>query len=106
MKEQPVLVFITATTKDEAISIGKHLVKKKLAACTHIIDGALSFFIWDKKLCEENEVLLIVKTIQEKLDKIVTVVKKLHSYDVPEIIAVPIIDGSKDYLNWLRQSIT
>ena len=106
MKEQPVIIFITAASENEGKSIAKHLVEKKLAACTNIIAGMRSLFFWDKQLCEENEVLLIVKSIQSKVGEIITNVKELHSYDVPEIIAIPIIDGSKDYLDWLQESIT
>ena len=106
MKVNPVIVLIATATKDEAESIGKQLVEKKLAACTNIIPNIRSLFIWDKQFCEEDEVLLIVKSIHGKVGEIVTIVKELHSYDVPEIIAIPIIDGSKDYLDWLQESIT
>lgn len=106
MNEKPVVILITAATRNEAISIGRHLVKGELAACTNILSGVHSLFVWKKQFYEEDEVLLIVKTIQGKVEKIVSVVKELHSYDVPEIITVPIVNGSKDYLDWLRQSIT
>ena len=106
MKEQPVVIFVTAATRDEAKIIGKQLVETKLAACANIIPDILSLFIWDKQFCEEEEVLLVVKSIQNKLGEIVAKVKALHSYDVPEIIVIPIIDGSKDYLDWLQESIT
>jgi periplasmic divalent cation tolerance protein len=106
MKIKPVLFFITAATMDEARSIGKQLVEKKVAACTNIISGVRSLFIWDKQLCDDDEVLMMVKSRQDKVKEIVAIVKELHSYDVPEIIAIPIVDGSKDYLNWLQESIT
>ena len=66
MKEQPVIIFITAASENEGKSIAKHLVEKKLAACTNIITGMRSLFFWDKQLCEENEVLLIIKSIQSE----------------------------------------
>ena len=106
MKGHPVVVFITAPTSEEAKSIGRHLVEKGLAACASIVPGIQSLFIWNGKFSQENEILIIVKSIQEKVKEIVAVVKEMHSYDVPEIIVLPVVDGSKDYLDWLQESIS
>ena len=70
----------------------------------NIVEGIQSIFTWDNKVDKAQETLLILKTKQELVQKIISVVKDLHSYDVPEIIALPIIDGSEDYLNWIKES--
>ncbi len=106
MSGNPVVIFITASTNEEAKSIGKHLVEKGLAACANIVPGVQSLFVWDGKFCQEDEVLIIIKSVREKAKEIIAVVKEIHSYDVPEIIVLPIVDGSKDYLNWLQESIS
>ncbi len=106
MKKQPVVILITAPTQGEAKSIGRCLVEKGLAACANIVPGIQSLFIWDGKFCQEEEILIIVKSTREKTKEIIDVVKEKHSYDVPEIIVLPIADGSKDYLNWLQESIS
>ena len=105
MSGDPVVILITAPTEKEAKSVGRCLIEKGLAACVNLISGVESLFVWKGKLCQEGEVLLVVKSVREKAAEIITVVQKMHSYDVPEIIVLPIVDGSKDYLNWLQESI-
>lgn len=100
-----IVVFVTAKDHDQARKISKALVEDKLVACANIVPGIQSVFWWDGKVDEANEVLLILKTKKSLLKKITEKVKSLHSYDVPEIIALPIIDGSKDYLRWLSESV-
>lgn len=104
--ETPILVFVTASSGDEASSIGKRLVKEKLAACVNIIPGMRSLYVWEGNFYDEGEVLLVIKSCQDLLDKIVTRVKELHSYEVPEVIALPIIGGSEDYLQWMEESLS
>jgi periplasmic divalent cation tolerance protein len=106
MKKDPVVILVTAPTYEEAKSIGRCLIEKGLAACVNLVSGVQSLFVWEGKFCQENEMLLIVKSVRERTAEIVSVVKKNHSYDVPEIIVLPIVDGSKDYLNWLQESIS
>ena len=101
-----VVIFITAGSVEEAEKIGNSLVGEKLAACCSIINSVNSIFRWEGKICKENEVLLIVKSSLDLFDDIVKKVKSLHSYDVPEIIALPIISGSEDYLKWIDEEIT
>jgi len=97
-----IVVLVTAANRTEAEQIGQSLVEKKLAACCNIIEPIFSIFHWEGKICQENEVLLIIKSIKNRFDDILTEVKKLHSYTTPEIIALPIIAGSEDYLNWIE----
>ena len=99
-----VVVFITAPTDEEAALIAKSLVESKLAACVNIIGRIRSIYSWQGKIEDDTEVLMIVKTRQELFGPLSSRVKELHSYDVPEVIALPIIEGSEDYLTWLRDS--
>ena len=99
------VIFITTKDMSEAEKISKALVSKKLVACVNIVKGIKSFFWWEGKVDEANEVLLILKTKRSYFEKIEKAVKLLHSYDVPEIIALPIIEGSKDYLRWVNASL-
>ena len=99
-----IVVFITAPNEDEADGIAKALVESKLAACVNIIKGIRSIYIWRGALESDSEVLMIAKTQRALFDALSDKTKELHSYDVPEIIAVPISLGSEDYLKWVRES--
>lgn len=103
MDEAFIIVFITAANRVEAEQIGKFLVEKNLAACCNIIDPIFSIFHWEEKTCQESEVLLIIKTVKDRFNDIITEVKKLHSYETPEIIALSVVAGSEDYLNWVKK---
>ena len=105
--EQPgyIAVFITVKEAEEARKIAKSLVKRRLAACVNILPGIESHFWWEDKLDSAQEIQLIVKTRETLLPEIVKSVKKLHSYRVPEIIALPITGGSSDYLEWMDGEI-
>ena len=100
-----IIIFITASSREEAENIGETLVNERLAACCNIVDNISSIFRWEGKICRENEVLLLVKSSSSLFDDIVKKVKSIHSYDVPEIIAVPIKHGSEDYLGWIENEI-
>lgn len=103
--DSSIMVFITTKSFVEAKSIGQVLVEKKLAACSNIIPNIHSIFIWNEELCTEDEVLLIIKTDNNVLEKVINEVKTIHSYEVPEIIAIPIVGGSTDYLQWIKNSV-
>ncbi|MCJ7604710.1 MAG: divalent-cation tolerance protein CutA [Dehalococcoidales bacterium] len=96
-----IVVFITASSPSEAKKISTTLLKRRQAACVNIIPGVNSHFWWQDKLDTAEESLLIVKTRENLLPDLIKSVKKLHSNDVPEIIALPIVGGNPDYLNWL-----
>lgn len=97
-----IVVFVTAGSGAEADRIGETLVKEKLIACANITTSVKSIFHWQGELCTEDERLMILKSTRRNLNRIVERVKELHSYDVPEIIALPIVAGSSDYLQWLN----
>ena len=97
--------MITTKNQAEAKRIASRLVADKLIACANIVKGVQSVFRWQGKVDHAKEVLLILKSTQSKLQKIIKVVKTLHSYDVPEIVALPIVGGNPQYLQWLKESV-
>lgn len=99
-----IIVLITASSEDEAAKIGSALVDEHLAACVNIVPGVRSLFFWEGKTQDGRELLLICKSRQPLLERIIARVKSLHSYTVPEVIALPVAGGSEDYLRWLRDS--
>jgi len=105
--EQPnyVVVFITVKQAEEARKIAGDLVKRRLAACVNILPEMESYFWWKDKLETKKEILLTVKTKEALLPELTKAVKKLHSYSIPEIIALPITGGSRDYLEWIDSEI-
>ena len=102
MKEaDKIVVLITASNEEEANRIAELLVKGKRAACVNIVPRVDSLFWWEEQLDSARESLLLVKTRAALFPEIVELVKKTHSYEVPEIIALPIIAGNEEYLTWL-----
>lgn len=97
------IVFITASSENEAAKIARSLVEARLAGCVNIIKNIRSVYSWEGKIEDETEVLMIAKTQKKLLNPIIKKVKELHSYSVPEIIAMPITEGSEDYLKWLQE---
>ena len=106
--QQPSYIVVLITTKDaeEAQKIAKALLKRRQAACVNIVPEVDSHFWWQDKLDSGQESLLIVKTKESLLPDIIKLVKKIHSYDVPEIIALPIVGGSEEYLDWIDREVT
>ena len=92
---------VVQLSKNLAKNITKVLMKHKLAACVSMIDNVRSVFSWDGEICEEKEVLMLIKTRRANYGKVKLVIEDMHSYSVPEIIALPIVDCSEDYLKWL-----
>jgi len=95
------IIYCTVPNKNEAKKISKVLVKEKLAACVNMIGGVESYFSWGGKFCKEKEIMLVIKTQRIHFDKIQYVINQLHTYNVPEIVWVPILEGSEDYLKWI-----
>ncbi|MCP4268184.1 MAG: divalent-cation tolerance protein CutA [Candidatus Brocadiaceae bacterium] len=98
-----IVIYITTSSINEAKKIGSALVEEKLVACSNIISPISSIYSWQGKICDDKEVLMILKTKRKLFKQIVKRVETLHSYDVPEIIAMPIIDGSSKYLSWINE---
>jgi len=102
MPEQ-VVVFITTGSVEEGQKIAHALVEERLAACVNIISPIESIYRWEGKVHDDQEVLLIVKTAAEMLEKLAARVKQLHCYEVPEIIALSIVAGAENYLRWIDE---
>jgi periplasmic divalent cation tolerance protein len=100
-----IIVLVTTPTLKEATHIATSLVEKRIAACTNIVSNIQSVFRWKGRIEKEKEHLLIIKSRKMLLEKLVKTVKSMHSYEVPEIVAIQIIDGNKDFLNWLKSSV-
>lgn len=99
------VVFVTAGSEAEARQIGSALVERKLAACANLTP-VQSIFMWEGQAQDDAEVLLILKTRAALFDDLAAAVQALHSYDLPEIIALPIVAGSTDYLHWIDEETT
>ncbi|TAN59116.1 divalent-cation tolerance protein CutA [bacterium] len=98
------VAFVSAGSKEEAEKIASGLLKEKLAACVNIVKGADSHFWWQGKLDKAKETLLIVKTKKSLFPGLIKKIKSMHSYEVPEIIALPVVAGHKPYLDWIDES--
>ncbi len=98
-----IVIYITTSSISEAKKIGRTLVKDKLVACSNIISPIHSIYSWQGKICNDKEALMMLKTKKKLFKQIVKRVEELHSYDVPEIIAMPIIEGSSKYISWINE---
>ena len=96
-----IVVFITTATVEEAQRIANILVSSRKAACVNIVPQVHSRFWWQGKIDSADEALLVVKTKAARLDEIIRLVKENHSYEIPQVIALPIVGGNIDYLQWL-----
>jgi len=101
LKNTYVIVLVTTTSKQEAENIAQQLLKEQLIACANITGPVSSLFHWAGKLENAEEYLIFMKSRKDLFEKLAETVKALHSYAVPEIIALPIVEGSKAYLDWL-----
>jgi len=100
-----VVVFVTCAHAEEATKIARALVNQRLAACVNISSPMRSIYRWEGKLSDDQEVLLVIKTARPLFDRVRRLVEKLHSYQVPEVVCLPIIDAAPNYLNWLTSTL-
>jgi periplasmic divalent cation tolerance protein len=101
--EQIIVVMVTVGTESQGIQIARALVEEKLAACVNLVKGIRSLYMWEGRLNDEQETLLLIKTQGSIFPRLKDRVSQLHPYQVPEIIALPVIDGSPSYLKWVAQ---
>ena len=98
------VILVTAASQEQARTIARHLLEHKLAACVNFVPID-SMFVWQGKIQEEREVLMIIKSRAEVFDALMAAVKSQHSYDTPEIIGLPVVLGSQDYLKWISNEV-
>jgi len=103
MQTESIVVMVTCGSEEEALKIARSLVEERLAACVNLFPPVRSIYRWDGKIWDEKEWLLIIKTQQNRFEELEKRVKVLHSYSVPEIIGLPIIEGASSYLEWLKE---
>jgi periplasmic divalent cation tolerance protein len=104
--EDKILVMITAGSEEQAEQIAKTLLEERLIACANLIAGIRSLYRWKGQVCDDREILLFCKTRRELFSRLSGRVKSIHSYDVPEIIALPLLEGWQPYLEWVDQETT
>ena len=100
-----VLGLVTCSSRAEARKVAKAILTRKLAACVNIVDGLESHYWWQGKIENAREYLLLIKTTRAEERSIINAVKAAHSYQVPEVIFLPVVAGERKYLNWLRKSV-
>lgn len=106
MQNSYVIVMVTTSSKHEAEKIAQHLLNERLIACANIVGPVTSIFRWSGKKEKSEEYLILMKSHQDLFKKLEEAVRALHSYQVPEILVLPIVDGSKEYLNWLNDCLS
>jgi len=99
-----IVVLITASGAEEAEKIARTLVGENLAACVNMQGGVRSIYRWKGEVCDEPEVMMLAKTTSDNFAAIEKRVRELHSYEVPEVIAIPVVMGSKPYLDWIEEN--
>ena len=99
-------VFSTASSAEEAEKIARVLVEERLAACVNVLPGARSVYRWKGAIESSDEWVLIIKSSRERFDRLRARLEKIHSYEVPEVVALAVVDGSNNYLNWLEAELS
>lgn len=100
-----IVVLVTMGNSEEAAILAKSLVEKRLVACVNMLPGVSSWYWWEDKVTEDKEVLLIMKSSRARFAELEKEVLRLHSYAIPEIIALQIVEGSANYLSWIEDSL-
>ena len=104
--DKPVLVYSTFPSAGAAEKAGEGLVEQRLAACVNIIPGMTSIYRWEGKCQRDSEAIMIIKTRADLIDAVIAEVKRMHAYSNPALLAVPLLGGSSDYLDWLMRETT
>ncbi len=101
-----IVVFVTAGSMEEGAKVARTLVEEGLAACVNIVPTVRSIYRWKGEVCDEEEVLMVIKTREDLFERLKARVRGLHSYEIPEIIALPIKKGLKEYLEWMDDALS
>jgi periplasmic divalent cation tolerance protein len=100
-----IIVYSTCSGVEEARKLAAHLIEQRLAACVNVLPAVDSFYRWKDKVEHDTEVLLMIKTSRELFDRLRQEWERLHTYEIPELIAVPIVAGASDYLGWMEKEL-
>ncbi len=100
-----IVVLVTTHTLSEARKIARTLVEKQYAACVNLLPKVSSIYRWKDRIQRDTEILLVIKTRRHRFDALRQCVESMHSYETPEVIALPIVEGAVNYLNWIEQSV-
>jgi len=100
-----IVVFSTCATEEDAIKLAEALVEARVAACVTLVPGARSIYRWRGALESATECLLIIKSDRPRFERLRASLEHLHSYEVPEVLAIPVVDGAANYLNWLQDQL-
>ncbi|MBN1881605.1 MAG: divalent-cation tolerance protein CutA [Deltaproteobacteria bacterium] len=98
----PAVILVTADSEAHALSISKHLIENRLAACASIVPKIRSIYMWEDTICDEEEFLLIIKTRGDLFERVRDAIVEMHNYSVPEIVSLPIVEGLEEYLAWIN----
>ncbi len=101
-----IIVFVTCETREQALKIAETVVREKLAACVNVLPGVSSCYVWERKLTWSEETLMLAKTTRSRFDQLQDRIKAMHSYELPEIVAVPIEDAFNKYAEWIDAAVT
>jgi periplasmic divalent cation tolerance protein len=99
------LVITTVGDEEQAFSIARELVARRLAACVNVVSGMRSVYRWQGKICRDSEYLLVVKTLSSEYEAVAAAIRELHSYELPEILAFTASQGDERFLAWIRESV-
>ena len=105
MTPGPVVVLVTTPTRDEGERIARAVVAEHLAACVNVLPEIRSFFFWEGTIQDEQETLLVIKSREDRFEALAARIRALHSYTVPEVIALPVVRGSETYLAWIDKVV-
>jgi periplasmic divalent cation tolerance protein len=100
-----IVVFSTCSSEDEAEKIARSVVGQRLAACVTVVPRVRSFYRWKGEIQSSEEHLLVIKSSRERMADLIAALEKEHSYEVPEVLALPVVEGSENYLNWLQANL-
>ena len=98
-------IYMTAGSREEARKIGKELVMSRLAACVNILDNMNSLYMWQGKVQDDSEIVLIAKTTEDHVPQLIEKVKSLHSYECPCIVSIPVSGGNQAFLDWIAEEV-
>jgi periplasmic divalent cation tolerance protein len=103
---QPIIILVTAGSAENAETIARALVSERLAACVNVFSGLRSIYRWQGDITADSECMLLIKTVRGRFDAVESRVKSLHDYELPEVVALDVVEGSKPYLDWLLGAVS